>query len=84
MPMTRSTAAGAQTALFNLDDLGDLGDADDTSCETAGCILDEETREFFAWLNYRAALPLIAKIKSAAVTVAPCMPSVTSPCTVMA
>lgn len=62
-----STAAGAQTALFNLDDLGDLGDADDTSRETAGCILDEETREFFAWLNYRTALPLIAKIKSAAI-----------------
>ena len=61
------TAAGAQTALFNLDDLGDLGDADDTSRETAECILDEETREFFAWLNYRAALPLIAKIKSAAI-----------------
>lgn len=62
-----STAAGAQTALFNLDDLGDLGDADDTSRKTAECILDEETREFFAWLNYRAALPLIAKIKSAAI-----------------
>lgn len=62
-----STAAGAQTALFNLDDLGDLGDADDTSRETAECILGEETREFFAWLNYRAALPLIAKIKSAAI-----------------
>ena len=62
-----STAAGAQTALFNLDDLGDLGDADDTSRETAECILDEETREFFAWLNYRAALPLIAKIKSAVI-----------------
>ena len=62
-----STAAGAQTALFNLDDLEDLGDADDTSRETAECILDEETREFFAWLNYRAALPLIAKIKSAAI-----------------
>ena len=62
-----STAAGAQTALFNLDDLGDLGDADATSRETAECILDEETREFFAWLNYRAALPLIAKIKSAAI-----------------
>lgn len=62
-----STAVGAQTALFNLDDLGDLGDADDTSRETAECILDEETREFFAWLNYRAALPLIAKIKSAAI-----------------
>ena len=62
-----STAAGAQAALFNLDDLGDLGDADDTSRETAECILDEETREFFAWLNYRAALPLIAKIKSAAI-----------------
>lgn len=62
-----STAAGAQTALFNLDDLGDLGDADDTSRETAECILDEETREFFAWLNYRTALPLIAKIKSAAI-----------------
>lgn len=62
-----STAAGAQTALFNLDDLGDLGDADDTSRETAECILDEGTREFFAWLNYRAALPLIAKIKSAAI-----------------
>ncbi len=62
-----STAAGAQTVLFNLDDLGDLGDADDTSRETAECILDEETREFFAWLNYRAALPLIAKIKSAAI-----------------
>lgn len=62
-----STAAGAQTALFNLDDLGDLGDADDTSRETAECILDEETRKFFAWLNYRAALPLIAKIKSAAI-----------------
>lgn len=62
-----STAAGAQTALFNLDDLGDIGDADDTSRETAECILDEETREFFAWLNYRAALPLIAKIKSAAI-----------------
>lgn len=62
-----STAAGAQTALFNLDDLGDLGNADDTSRETAECILDEETREFFAWLNYRAALPLIAKIKSAAI-----------------
>lgn len=62
-----STAAGAQTALFNLDDLGDFGDADDTSRETAECILDEETREFFAWLNYRAALPLIAKIKSAAI-----------------
>lgn len=62
-----STAAGAQTALFNLDDLGDLGDADDTSRGTAECILDEETREFFAWLNYRAALPLIAKIKSAAI-----------------
>lgn len=62
-----STAAGAQTALFNLDDLGDLGDADDTSRETAECILDEETREFFAWLNYRAALPLITKIKSAAI-----------------
>lgn len=62
-----STAAGAQTALFNLDDLGDLGDTDDTSRETAECILDEETREFFAWLNYRAALPLIAKIKSAAI-----------------
>lgn len=62
-----STAAGAQTALCNLDDLGDLGDADDTSRETAECILDEETREFFAWLNYRAALPLIAKIKSAAI-----------------
>lgn len=62
-----STAARAQTALFNLDDLGDLGDADDTSRETAECILDEETREFFAWLNYRAALPLIAKIKSAAI-----------------
>lgn len=61
------TAAGAQTALFNLDDLGDLGDADDTSRETAECILDEETREFFAWLNYRAALPLIAKIKNAAI-----------------
>lgn len=60
-----STAAGAQTALFNLDDLGDLGDADDTSRETAECILDEETREFFAWLNYRAALPLIAQLKSA-------------------
>ena len=62
-----STAAGAQTALFNLDDLGDLGDADDNSRETAECIRDEETREFFAWLNYRAALPLIAKIKSAAI-----------------
>ena len=62
-----STAAGAQTALFNLDDLGDLGDADDTSRETAECILDEETREFFAWLNYRTALPLIAEIKSAAI-----------------
>lgn len=62
-----STAAGAQTALFNLDDLGDLGDADDTSRETAECILDEEKREFFAWLNYRTALPLIAKIKSAAI-----------------
>ena len=62
-----STAAGAQTALFNLDDLGDLGDTDDTSRETAECILDEEKREFFAWLNYRAALPLIAKIKSAAI-----------------
>lgn len=62
-----STAAGAQTALFNLDDLGDLGDADDTSRETAECILDEETRELFAWLNYRAALPLIAEIKSAAI-----------------
>lgn len=62
-----STAAGAQTALFNLDDLGDLGDADDTSRETAECILDEETREFFAWLNYRTALPLITEIKSAAI-----------------
>ena len=62
-----STAAGAQTALFNLDDLGDLGDADDASRETAECILDEETREFFAWLNYRTALPLIAEIKSAAI-----------------
>ena len=27
--------------------------------------LDEETREFFAWLNYRAALPLIAQLKRA-------------------
>lgn len=62
-----STAAGGQTALFNLDDLGDLGDADAASRETAERILDEETREFFAWLNYRAALPLIAEIKSAAV-----------------
>lgn len=62
-----SAAASGHTALFNLDDLGDLGDADDTSRETAECILDEETREFFAWLNYRAALPLIAKIKSAAI-----------------
>ena len=60
-----STAASEDTTLFNLDDLGELGDADNAARETALRILKEETREFFAWLNYRAALPLIAQIKSA-------------------
>ena len=60
-----SAAASGHTALFNLDDLGELGDADNAARETALRILDEETREFFAWLNYRAALPLIAQLKSA-------------------
>lgn len=60
-----SAAASEHTALFNLDDLGELGDADNAARETALRILDEETREFFAWLNYRAALPLIAQLKRA-------------------
>ena len=60
-----SAAASGHTALFNLDDLGELGDTDNAARETALRILDEETREFFAWLNYRAALPLIAQLKSA-------------------
>lgn len=60
-----SAAASGHTALFNLDDLGELGDADNAARETALRILDEETREFFAWLNYRAALPLIAQLKRA-------------------
>ena len=60
-----STAASEHTTLLNLDDLGELGDADNVARETALRILKEETREFFAWLNYRAALPLIAQIKRA-------------------
>ena len=60
-----STAASGHTTLLNLDDLGELGDADNAARETALRILKEEMREFFAWLNYRAALPLIAQIKSA-------------------
>ncbi len=60
-----SAAASGHTALFNLDDLGELGDADNAARGDCAAHSRRGDARVFAWLNYRAALPLIAQLKSA-------------------
>lgn len=55
------------TTVFNLDDLGQLADENADERIAARQILDEEEADFYAWFEYRKALPLIAEIKDTAV-----------------
>lgn len=55
------------TTVYNLDDLGQLADENAGEREAARQILEEEQTEFYAWYEYRKALPLIAEIKDTAV-----------------
>lgn len=55
-----------ESTVWNLDDLGGAGEENLPELEHARAILREEENEFLAWLSYRAALPVIAALKDAA------------------
>ena len=68
MPRDIEQAVGedSRLTLLNLDDLGDLGDPNETERAAVGRILEEEMHEFYEWHGYRQALPVIARLKDAA------------------
>ena len=55
------------TQVLNLDDFGQFADENAADRNAANEILEEECAEFYAWHEYRKALPLIAEIKDTAV-----------------
>lgn len=67
MPRDIDDGISQVTTVYNLDDLGQLADENAGEREAAKQILEEEETEFYAWYEYRKALPLIAEIKDTAV-----------------
>ena len=51
------------TTVWNLDDLGSLNNENKEEIKHANEILEKEISDFYAWNNYRSALPVIAQIK---------------------
>lgn len=62
----QGAAQDNRTVLWNLDDLGDFGTHHAPERAAAERILEEEEQQFYAWYNYRKALPVIDEIKEAA------------------
>lgn len=67
MPRDIDDKISAWTEVLNLDHLGQLADENAAERYAARQILEEEQTEFYAWYEYRKALPLIAEIKDTAV-----------------
>lgn len=51
------------TTVWNLDDLGSLNNENKEEIKHANEILEKEISDFYAWNNYRSALPVISQIK---------------------
>lgn len=66
MPRDIEAMGGMDVCLLDLDDLGTLDDENAQERAQAHAILDEEKAEFYAWHEYRKALPLIAQMKDTA------------------
>lgn len=66
MPRDIEAMDGMGIRVLNLDDLGTLEDENAGERMAAHAILDEEKAEFYAWYEYRKALPLIAQMKDTA------------------
>ena len=66
MPRDIEAMDGTGVRLLDLDDLGTLEDENAQERAQAYAILDEEKAEFYAWHEYRKALPLIAQMKDTA------------------
>lgn len=66
MPRDIEAMDGMGIRVLNLDDLGTLEDENADERMAAHAILDEEKSEFYAWYEYRKALPLIAQMKDTA------------------
>lgn len=49
--------------VWNLDNLGSLNDENQEDIQRANEILEKEISDFYAWNNYRSALPVISQIK---------------------
>lgn len=62
----KSAARHDKTVLWNLDDLGDFSDEHAPERAAAARILRDEEQQFYAWYDYRKALPVIDEIKDAA------------------
>lgn len=66
MPRDIEDAGYQNITVLNLDDLGTLEDENAEERAAAYAILEEEKAEFYAWYEYRKALPVIAQMKDAA------------------
>lgn len=68
MPRDIESAAAAdpRITLWNLDDLGQLSDENAAERGKAEQILTESCADFYAWYQYRQALPAIASLKDTA------------------
>lgn len=66
MPRDIENMEGIGVRVLNLDDLGTLEDENAAERAAAHVILEEEKAEFYAWYEYRKALPLIAQMKDTA------------------
>lgn len=66
MPRDIEDMKDVSIRVLNLDDLGTLEDENAAERAAAHTILGEEKAEFYAWYEYRKALPLIAQMKDTA------------------
>ncbi len=66
MPRDIEDAGYPAVTVLNLDDLGTLEDENAAERAAASAILAEEKAEFYAWHEYRKALPVIAQMKDTA------------------
>ncbi len=63
MPRDIDSKINQLATVWNLDNLGTLNNENKEELEHANKILEKEISDFYAWNNYRIALPIIAQIK---------------------
>ncbi len=66
LPRDIDPAAAALTKVYNMDNLGALSPENVMDCARAQEIIEEQIARFYEWASYRAAIPMIDKLKQAA------------------